>query len=76
MTTLKEPDVAKVLTKGRSQVVLLPKGLHLDATEFHVRSAGDALLLTPVRRDWTTRVEAAFGALEALPAMERAPDWH
>ena len=75
MTTSTEESTAKIFMSGRSQAVRLPKALRFDVAEVHVRRVGDGLLLTPLKRDWQRRVEAAFGALEALPPMERPADW-
>ena len=75
MATLTDHGTAKIFMSGRSQAVRLPKALRFNVAEVHIRRVGDGLLLTPVKRDWHRRVEAAFGALETLPAMERPADW-
>lgn len=44
---------AKLFDNGRSQAVRIPKALRFRGVErVAIRRDGDALILTPVRRDW------------------------
>ena len=44
---------AKLFDDGRSQAVRIPKALQFHGVErVAIRKDGDALILTPVRRDW------------------------
>ena len=46
---------AKLFTNGRSQAVRIPKAYQFDGvSEVLIRKEGDALVLVPVRKTWTT----------------------
>lgn len=44
---------AKVFWSGRSQAVRLPKDFRIDADEVIISRRDDALILTPIPRNWS-----------------------
>lgn len=44
---------AKVFRSGNSQAVRIPKEFQLEGQEVEIRRRGDALILRPVKRQWT-----------------------
>lgn len=64
---------AKLFDNGRSQAVRIPKALRfrgVDRVAF--RKDGDALILTPVRRDWQSFADEAPQADEDFLADRQA----
>ncbi len=54
---------AKLFVNGRSQAVRIPKALEFSGVdEVHIRRDGDTLVLTPVRKNWTS--------FQSLPAAD------
>ena len=46
---------ARLFTNGRSQAVRIPKAYQFEGvSEVLIRKEGDALILTPARRTWTS----------------------
>ena len=51
---------AKLFTNGRSQAVRIPKAYQFDGvTEVLIRKEGDALIIVPARKTWTSYPEDA-----------------
>jgi antitoxin VapB len=74
---------AKLFTHGGSQAVRLPKEFRFDGHEVMIRKQGDAVILTPVERDWTAfwaridrlRGDAQLEAPEDPPAEDPKTGW-
>ena len=46
---------ASIFKNGRNQAVRLPREMELkDVTEVEIRREGDSIVLTPVRKNWTS----------------------
>ena len=52
--------IAKLFTNGRSQAVRIPKACQFEGVdEVRIRRDGDALIVVPVRKTWTSYADEA-----------------
>lgn len=65
--------IAKLFTNGRSQAVRIPKAYRFEGVdEVILRKEGDALIVTPARKSWTSFADEAAKADDDF--MAERPD--
>ena len=62
---------ASLFRNGRNQAVRLPKDFEFEGvSEVEIRREGNALILTPVRKSWTSFAEIPAADLDFLSERE------